>query len=203
MQTGGRELTVSSQEGAGEVVFVELSGPVPAAKPKSLAKKAANSDGSETIANRKSLEISTSREISESIDNHHSFESVDSSEAGKLIDGAGLSREEILGEVGVEGGPVASAKARYLHALKLALESRKIYPRIARQMREEGSVVLRIQISEDGHIQPINIVKPSAHERLNVAALGLISSLEKFLPLPNELAENSLTIDVPIEYSLN
>lgn len=97
-------------------------------------------------------------------------------------------------------GAQADARDRYLDDLRVLLEGRKTYPKVSRYMNESGLVRVRFVVRRDGRIEGIQIVQPSAFERLNRAAHDLVASLATYEPPPGNAA--SVQVELPIEYVL-
>lgn len=106
------------------------------------------------------------------------------------------------GPLGVANGKATSEKERYVYELRMLLEGRKTYPRLARQMREEGKVLLHVEILSNGEIRTVQIKEPSSYKRLNEAAVHLVSEIRQYRPIPKTISEASLRIEIPIEYTL-
>jgi periplasmic protein TonB len=107
------------------------------------------------------------------------------------------------GQLGVQNGAAVSAKERYLYELRARIEQRKTYPPLSKRLGESGVVTLRFSIRRDGALTDLRLQSPSGHDRLNHAALELLHQIARHNPLPPELGEDSLTVDLPIEYVLN
>ncbi|WP_297325901.1 energy transducer TonB [Nitrosomonas sp.] len=50
------------------------------------------------------------------------------------------------------------------------------YPAISRRMGEEGKLVLRVELDENGHIDNAKVINSSGYERLDTAALTAVKS---------------------------
>ncbi|MDV6346560.1 energy transducer TonB [Nitrosomonas sp. Is35] len=50
------------------------------------------------------------------------------------------------------------------------------YPAISRRMGEEGKLVLRVELDENGHIDNAKVLNSSGYERLDAAALSAVKS---------------------------
>ncbi len=105
-----------------------------------------------------------------------------------------------LGET--NGQEIIEAKHRYLYELRVSIEEKKTYPKMAKLRGETGSVIVSAEITKDGILQAVAIEKPSDFASLNEAALSLVSAFSKFKPLPEGVGPESLRVSIPIEYSL-
>jgi protein TonB len=50
------------------------------------------------------------------------------------------------------------------------------YPAISRRMGEEGKLILRVELDENGHIDNAKVLNSSGYERLDAAALSAVKS---------------------------
>lgn len=106
------------------------------------------------------------------------------------------------GPLGVANGIEVSERERYIYELRRLIDGRKIYPSLARRMRQTGKVVMKFEILKDGQIQNVKVAEPSAHDRLNVAAAELIGGIHAFKPLPDSTKSERMTVTVPVDYAL-
>jgi protein TonB len=81
-------------------------------------------------------------------------------------------------------------------------EQNKIYPNSAKRLNQMGKVQVNFVISKDGQIKNIRIVKDSNFQRLNEAAIEILTKLNKFEPIPEKLTKNSWELTVPIVYQI-
>lgn len=89
----------------------------------------------------------------------------------------------------------------YIRALMAALLQQRTYPAAARKAREQGVVHVRFTIDRDGQVLSSQIQR-GAGELLDVAALEVLQRAQPLPPIPASMGKQSLTITVPIEYSL-
>ena len=97
-------------------------------------------------------------------------------------------------------GPVAgpkielpSSNAQYLHNPK------PIYPKISKQMGEQGKVVISVLIGTDGTAQDAKIKTSSGFERLDQAALETVKSWH-YVPGKRGGVAETMWFNVPINY---
>jgi periplasmic protein TonB len=90
----------------------------------------------------------------------------------------------------------------YLSKLRYLIEKNKIYPKSAKRLNQMGKVLITFQISKNGQIKNIRIVKDSSFQRLNDAAIEILTKLNTFEPIPEKLNKNSWEITVPIVYQI-
>ncbi len=101
---------------------------------------------------------------------------------------------------------VASQKAEYLHKLRTTIEGRRLYPAMARSLKQQGTATVRFVVAKDGTVSGIKLVGSSNHSSLDRAAQDLILNLGRLDPLPpgfaEEATEEGLIVTVPINYVL-
>jgi periplasmic protein TonB len=104
----------------------------------------------------------------------------------------------------------APAKTRATHDLKLIylgelrelIESKKVYPLQAKRLGQTGTVEITFTLSADGHIMNARVTQSSPYDRLNQAALATVNEVRHFRPIPPEIGEDSMTVKIPMRYSL-
>ncbi|RYZ75264.1 MAG: energy transducer TonB [Proteobacteria bacterium] len=106
------------------------------------------------------------------------------------------------GALGVANGSEVSERERYLYELHRLIDGRKVYPSLAKRMRQTGKVLVQFEILKDGEIQNVIIKSPSSHERLNEAASQLIAGIKHYRPLPKSAGSDRLSVTVPVDYSI-
>ena len=94
------------------------------------------------------------------------------------------------------------ATQAYIQKLLTLIEQNKFYPRRARRKDQEGLVMIRFDINNDGAIMNVRLKESSGINRLDESALSVISGLVAFDPLPSVLGVASLDLTVPMEYRL-
>jgi len=102
--------------------------------------------------------------------------------------------------------PVETLKAienKYLQKIQELIEKNKKYPKIAKRLNQSGEIYLNFTIYKNGQIANIKIIKSSNFRRLNKAAIEIMSEIEKFDPIPDELDKDIWNITVPIVYKIN
>lgn len=76
------------------------------------------------------------------------------------------------------------------------------YPSQSRRLREEGVVVLRVLIDEQGQARQISVDRSSGHARLDRAAREAVASAA-FRPYVEDGAPRATLVLIPIEFFLN
>ncbi len=94
------------------------------------------------------------------------------------------------------------AAADYLARLKEHLIPYRQYPQEARFWRWEGVAHIRFTLDGEGRILNRSLRKSSSHAALDSEALALISRAEPYPPPPLPKGEDSMTILLPILFTL-
>jgi protein TonB len=90
----------------------------------------------------------------------------------------------------------------YLGKLHRAIENRKSYPRRARMMRQQGTVMVRFVMDEQGRVQQVAIRKSSGSELLDEHVTRMLAGMSLPTP-PPELEVAGEPITLPVSFSLN
>jgi protein TonB len=93
-------------------------------------------------------------------------------------------------------------KNDYLSKLRTTIENKKIYPKRAKRLKQQGKVVISFEITKNGHIKKVALKNACPYKRLNSAAIKLLVQIAKFEPIPKELEKDTWAIEVPINYSI-
>jgi protein TonB len=102
------------------------------------------------------------------------------------------------------GSGIGSRQARhpYFGKLKAWLNAHKTYPAALKKAKTQGTVVLTFTISRSGELLSSRIVTGSGEPGLDQAALDMLQRSSPMPPLPDELGLDTLTLTIPVEYSL-
>jgi TonB family C-terminal domain len=95
--------------------------------------------------------------------------------------------------------PDKSALNQYYATVRKIIESKKRYPEEAKRREEEGAVLVKFTIDEDGNVKDVSLVRSSDSRILDKETLRLLNSL-KFPPPPEG---KPMTLNLEIEYKLN
>lgn len=98
--------------------------------------------------------------------------------------------------------PSPGAVAGWRSALVQKLQQAKRYPEAARARDEQGVATVRFTMERDGHILSINLVHSSGSETLDQEAVAMFRRAEPLPTLPDGLGANTLTLTVPVSFSL-
>lgn len=93
-------------------------------------------------------------------------------------------------------------KIRYRGMVHQLVNSMKKYPRKARALQQEGTVVAKIKLSKTGKLLDVEIVESSSYKILAQATLEAIKSVKKFPDIPSEMGLDEITFNVPFEYEI-
>ncbi|MGH7038420.1 MAG: energy transducer TonB [Stellaceae bacterium] len=75
------------------------------------------------------------------------------------------------------------------------------YPQSARDAGEEGEVLLRFRIERSGRVADVAVVRSSGYPDLDAAALAMMRGAA-LPPFPPSMPQQSITVEVPIRFSL-
>lgn len=103
---------------------------------------------------------------------------------------------------GTATGSVADTPPSYRKQLGAWLQKHKRYPRRARRLRQEGTVVLHFVMARDGTVLSWEIRRSSGHKLLDEAVAQLIRSANPLPALPANVHMQRLVLDVPIRFHL-
>jgi protein TonB len=100
--------------------------------------------------------------------------------------------------------PVAVEKSLlgdYLETVRRAVEMNKEYPSAARQLGQQGSVIIRVRILRDGHLAEAGVIASSGHRHLDRAA---VAAVRRAAPLkaPAGFDLDDVVLEIPITFRL-
>lgn len=97
---------------------------------------------------------------------------------------------------------VSDTPANYQGQLGAWLQRYKQYPRRARRLRQEGTVVLYFVMDRDGHVLKWDIRQSSGHKLLDDAVRDMIRKADPLPALPSSMSEQRLEVTVPVRFQL-
>ena len=115
---------------------------------------------------------------------------------------AALGYGKSVGDGRGDAANSAKAQSAYVNLIRSRILSRRQYPHLARQRREEGVVRLRFTLSAGGSLQGVQVVAPSGSQLLDDQGRHCVLSAGPFPPFPLDLRRDTLTLEVPIVYKL-
>jgi protein TonB len=100
---------------------------------------------------------------------------------------------------GTQGDAVSFTKADF--SAKYGSNAKPIYPMAAKRSGDEGTVLLKVEVSADGFSQSVTIHQSSGYDELDQSA---VTAVEKWVYIPAKRGNDNVTstIIVPIIYSL-
>lgn len=90
----------------------------------------------------------------------------------------------------------------YYKNLNSLMSTRRDYPRSARRLGLEGTVLVEMVIDHRGQILSVKLVQSSGHQVLDQAAIAQVHKIGKVPSIPNQIKRNSMTFRIPFEYRL-
>ncbi|MCF7976747.1 MAG: energy transducer TonB [Chromatiaceae bacterium] len=121
----------------------------------------------------------------------------ESSEAGAIGHGKG-------GRNGSGSGNDGQANAsNYYGRLATWLTRHKRYPAQARRLRQEGTVKVTFTITRSGRVVSKRIIQSSGYELLDQEVQAMLERASPMPRIPSSLGRSSLTITVPVAFTLH
>ncbi|MGD9660952.1 MAG: energy transducer TonB [Porticoccaceae bacterium] len=100
------------------------------------------------------------------------------------------------------GSGNARNAAEYFGEVMLWMNQHKHYPVALKQKKQKGVVEVEFTLVRSGEVTHMRIVKSGGHQLLDQAALQMLKDAAPLPPIPAFIAEDSLTLVIPVEYSL-
>lgn len=82
------------------------------------------------------------------------------------------------------------------------LQRAKRYPDAARARGEQGVATVTFTIDRSGHVLSVSLVRSSGSQSLDEEAVALVRRADPLPQMPAELANNKLTLTLPVTFSL-
>ncbi|MHB1397443.1 MAG: energy transducer TonB [Trichloromonadaceae bacterium] len=95
----------------------------------------------------------------------------------------------------------ASRLPDYLDTVRRLVEMNKSYPSAARQLGQQGSVLVRVRILPDGQLAEAEVIISSGHRHLDRAALAAVRRASP-LKAPSGFGLEAVVLEVPITFRL-
>jgi TonB family protein len=96
----------------------------------------------------------------------------------------------------------ADARRRYLAALGARLAQHRVYPAAAQRRGLEGQVMVALRIGRDGSVQSLAVHRSSGEMLLDEGALETVRRASPLPPLPENLPESTLDVELPLFFRL-
>lgn len=90
----------------------------------------------------------------------------------------------------------------YLTLISATLERNKIYPRAARERRQQGRARLRFVIDRKGNVLRHELLHSSGYRLLDGEVEALIRRVSPLPPLPADIRDDNLELTVAIDFNL-
>jgi protein TonB len=97
--------------------------------------------------------------------------------------------------------PPSPASSTVLARPNPSQNSAPIYPDVARKKGWEGSVILRAQITAQGHVESLTLLKSSGYEILDQSATSAVRHW-RFHPQQINRQPTPSTVEIPVKFSL-
>lgn len=130
-------------------------------------------------------------------------------EDNSLISGSvsGTSIPGFIGDSASREDPCNSTPCRpsmdtFLQKVRSRLEKAKRYPWMARIRGLEGISHVKFQITIEGNVNEVEIVRPSRHEILDKAAVETVWRAAPFPTFPKQIDVDHLEINLPLVFKL-
>src|SRR5690606_17239432 len=99
-------------------------------------------------------------------------------------------------------GSTKGEQQDYYAEVMAILNKNKRYHKLARERGLQGTVVLRFSLSSKGDLLKHELVKSSGEFLLDRSAEQMLLNAVPFPPFPEIFTEESIVIELPVEYSL-
>jgi protein TonB len=96
-----------------------------------------------------------------------------------------------------------NARAQYGALLAQEITKFKQYPALAKQTRQQGVVILQLQMNSLGALISAKVYQSSTYELLDNQALEMVKKATPFSQPPVDLREHDLSVLVPVSFRLN
>ncbi len=94
------------------------------------------------------------------------------------------------------------ADAEYFSTVLAWLEKHKEYPRHAQARRQQGTAVLHFELDRQGHVLSYRIKSSSGHPDLDREVEAMIKRAEPLPPMPADMTQARLELQVPVQFRL-
>jgi protein TonB len=98
--------------------------------------------------------------------------------------------------------PDRLARHPYFARLMAWLQRHKTYPAELKRAKKQGTVLLNFSIGRRGELLSARVAASSGEPMLDQAALAMLQRASPMPALPDDLGLDTLTLTVPVEYSL-
>ena len=109
------------------------------------------------------------------------------------------------GSGGIGGGKGSGnpdAMKAYISKVVRQLQRHKKYPQSARSQHIQGQVTVAFTVTRDGSVHSPRLAKSSGHKILDDEVMAMLRRASPMPPIPRELARDSVSLKVPIAFSI-
>ncbi len=99
--------------------------------------------------------------------------------------------------------PVDTQRTHYGALLAQEIAKYKQYPVLAKKTKQQGNVVLQIQITSLGKLINVQVYQSSGFELLDNQAMDMVKKATPFSQPPSSLGDRDITLLVPVSFRLN
>lgn len=92
---------------------------------------------------------------------------------------------------------------QYQNDIRTIIAQNKFYPKSAKRLSHEGTVMVFFEIAENGNVIKSEIKEKCKFNSLNKAALKTLATIKKFPAIPKDLECTTKSYLIPIVYGLN
>jgi protein TonB len=96
----------------------------------------------------------------------------------------------------------AGPPPNYMSLISAILERNKVYPRAARDRRQQGRAHLRFTIDRQGNVLSHELVSSAGYKLLDDEVQSLIRRVSPLPPMPPEMTQETQVLNVSIEFFL-
>ena len=90
----------------------------------------------------------------------------------------------------------------YYRSLNELMRGHRVYPRAARRLGLEGTVLVELVVDQKGLITSVKIARSSGHQQLDQAALSQVTQMKRVPQFPREIKRSKMTFTINFDYSL-
>lgn len=128
-------------------------------------------------------------------------ESEPAAAAGSAAPGAGVDTGASAGD-DTAGGGTPGAVADYYALLQAWLEQHRRYPQRARERKQEGVAYVFFVLDMQGHVLERRLERSSGFPLLDEEVLAMVARADPMPPIPGDMGRSSLSIVVPVAFTL-
>lgn len=104
------------------------------------------------------------------------------------------------------GGPISLESKdpqyiSYFTSIKRSIDSNWTYPELAKQYGLQGKLLVEFQISENGELEGLRLIRSSGSELLDTEALRAIKAAAPFPPIPRWIEQRPLPLTATMIYN--